>query len=842
MKSLFILAVVAFACVACGNGDDDPSADSATDDDSAVLDDDASDDDTGVLPDDDADDDAGDDDTWPPLPDDDAEDDDTGDDDTAPPVCDEAPGGETLASLHAGVAVGELYAPVGISMGGYGARSGPRHPFAIMMGASTGYHDRPDVKAVTIDNGADRLVIARIPVALISATLYTRVLDEVCRLTGLNLSEKLWLSSTHSHSGPDHFYGLPVVLGISGMDTYDQRIEDRMAVSIARVIADSMANLVPAKMAVTLQAPFDPTNRLFRDRRCQNNPPEYKEDRMFLARIDREDGSPLAVLVGWGMHGTMAHSTLMTSDAPGAVEHGMESTFDTPVPVLFIQAAGGDSTPVGSGYDLPEWQNLEHLGQRAADMIRDTYDDLTPTDDWTFEMVSKRVTITRDAIGYEDGEFGYHGLITGRFYEYKHGAWGCGERSFFEAEGSIVDCNDQETKMLDGYYGCYVPIHWVEPWSWVLDTAEIGVVRLGDYIMPLMPGELTSWLAKHLRESVETELVWPADKIAAFGYANDTQMYLLMDWDWMQGGYETSMNFWGPKFGEWLAGQNVDLATQLLTPEKENNEIGAPARQRHPWPYSYVPAEIEPGVLAGEIITQAHATYERFDTVTFEWSGGYTALGSPRVTVERDDGAGFAPLLRPDGRTVTDATIDTLMQYAPEPDYETRGFPYQRRHRWRIDWELTAGTPSGMYRLKALGDGSDGDRTAPYTIYSRTFTVDVSTGLAVTDLAVTAMGGDEFRVSCRALMPPNPGGFRLRSMTASAGAWSSAEGGSIAATIHVSGFGDEPVMLEPVGGGNYEGVFTRAHAVAHAVSIAPGGVSDEYGNTNAQGLGPVAFP
>lgn len=829
--SFAVLCALVFA--ACDGSDDDESGYDDTADDDA-HDDDVDDD---HQDDDDADDDQQDDDV-----DDDQQDDDTGDDDTTPPVCEPWQGG-ALTSLRAGAATGDLYAPVGVSMGGYGLRDGPRHPLAVLMGGSTGYHNRLDARAVTLDNGAERVVIARIPTAMVTQTLYTKVLDRVCEQTGVGLSERLWLSATHTHSGPDHIWGLPVVFGVAGMDTYDDRIESAMAASVADVIVASMTSLEPARMAVTLRAPFDPDDAFFVDRRCQNDPPKNKEDRMFMARVDHADGTPLAVLVSWGMHGTAMQDTIMTADAPGAVETGLARTFETPVPVLFMQGAGGDARPGGSPYGHEGLQRLEYLGQTAGAVLRDIYDDLTPTDDWTFEMVAKRLRVSRQAIGYEDGEFGYYGLLTGTFYEYQHGAFGCGERTFFEPEGSIVDCDNPDTQLIDGYYGCYLPIHWVMPWSWVINTTEIGALRLGDYLLAMMPGELTSFLSQSMRADLESELDWPADKIATFGYSQDNTGYMLTEWDWLQGGYETTMNFWGPKFADWVAAENVALAGQLLTAERENNETGAPARQRHPWPYNSVPDTIEPGFMAGQTLTDASATYERFDTVVFEWSGGYTLLGSPRVSIEVQDDDVFIPALCPDGAPLTDAGIETRVDYRPDPDYQTRRFPFQRRHRWSLTWDLTADAAPGVYRIRAVGfDGDDANR-AEYTAVSRSFTVEPSTALRVVDLAVAPIDANHVRVSVKAQMPPNPSGFRVRSFSTNPSAWSPTQGGSIQATINVDGGSDESLTLLPTGDGDYAADFTITQTgLPHAVAIAEGAVSDEFGNTNAQAAGPVAFP
>ncbi len=831
--SVFILGIfLIFNVVSCGDDDDDSSDSSDSDDDSDDAPDDDANDDDDVN--DDIDDDVN----------DDADDD--LDDDTEEPCVGVPPGGGDLTQLFAGVAVGDLYAPVGISMGGFGLREGEWHPLATVMGGSTGYIDRLNVKAVTLDNGQDRLVIVRAPVVFISAILYGKVLNRVCELTGLDLREKLWLSGTHTHSGPSHFYPMPVPFGVTGTDTYDEIITERMADSFAQVIAASMENLEPAAMDVTVVEPFDPTDKWFHDRRCENDPLVGKEDRLFMARIDFADGLPMTALVGFPMHGTAFANTLMHSDAPGSVEYGLERTFDAPVPVLFMQGAAGDAAPRGSdGYNSR--QSLERLGHTAGIALRDIFDGLTPVRDWDFEMVHKRLSVSRESIGYEPGEFGYISPLTGDFIEYNDGAFYCGDSSVLELLGiddiSIVDCDNPETVLTDGYLGCAWNNSWVPEWVWFTRETDVANIRLGDYILTLMPGELTAMLSQMTRDGIETNLAWDPAKIASFGYSISSQMYLLTSWDWMQGGYEMGMSFWGPKFGDWLAEQSAELATQFLTPEIEDNITGQPPLQTHPWAYSLCPSGLEKGINEGNITRQVIPIYERFDTVHFGWLGGYSGTGNPRVYIERQDGRAFSPVIKSDGRPLTDSGIEIEVHYEARPNFLIELFPSEREHRWSINWELDAKITAGTYRIRIEGNTWDGEQVVGYEIFSDSFEIAPSTDLIALNAHVADLGADQYRIECDGFWPPNPEGYRLRHLNYGSDQNAPIPGGVVTATVIVDGGAEETLALAMTEEGHFEQVFTMTQTgLPHHMEIRVGDLVDIYGNTNVSASEPVDFP
>ena len=79
-----------------------------------------------------------------------------------------------------------------------------------------------------------------------------------------------------------------------------------------------------------------------------------------MMRIDNTDGTPMAIIANYAMHGTVLgqRNLLISGDAPGIVSDYVEQK--TGVPCLYINGALGNMAPIYSVYDSPQ---SGHLGQ-----------------------------------------------------------------------------------------------------------------------------------------------------------------------------------------------------------------------------------------------------------------------------------------------------------------------------------------------------------------------------------------------------------------------------------------------------------------------------------------------
>lgn len=99
------------------------------------------------------------------------------------------------------------------------------------------------------------------------------------------------------------------------------------------------------------------------------NPDGPVDRRIGLLRLEKADGSPLALLANYAIHGTvMSGANLQISgDAPGIVAEYVERK--TGIPLLFINGAAGNIAPIYSVYPSPGAGHLAEFQVLLGDKI-----------------------------------------------------------------------------------------------------------------------------------------------------------------------------------------------------------------------------------------------------------------------------------------------------------------------------------------------------------------------------------------------------------------------------------------------------------------------------------------
>ena len=229
---------------------------------------------------------------------------------------------------------------------------------------STGTHDPIFHKIVVMDDGSTQFVLISSDICLISPTEYERVAARIEKLYGIR-PVNVWWTVTHTHSapevGPPGMY--PVYLADrlveipkAYTETFEQKLIDG--------VGEARAKLVPATLTSGWGFSQANINRRAIDvdgkASLGLNPDGPVDRRIGLIRIDKQDGTPLALIANYAIHGTVlgAENTLISGDAPGIVAEYVETKIGAPV--LFINGAAGDLAPIYSVYPTPR---AGHLGQ-----------------------------------------------------------------------------------------------------------------------------------------------------------------------------------------------------------------------------------------------------------------------------------------------------------------------------------------------------------------------------------------------------------------------------------------------------------------------------------------------
>ncbi|MDP8224998.1 MAG: hypothetical protein P9L99_16685 [Candidatus Lernaella stagnicola] len=754
---------------------------------------------------------------------------------------DDDDGGESTGGrLVAGAASGYLKVPIGVSLGGFAMRFGPRMAYNAAMGGSRGYLDRPVAKAVALQVDDRRLVIAKVSMMGVTESLRTQVVNQVREQIGVDLDRGLVLTASHTHSGPARFLPVPDIMSLVGADKYSAEIVDRIADSLTEVIVTAIQQAEPARIGFGYREPFDPNSLLTRDRRCANGPGDFREDRLWVGRVENDDGETMAMLVGMAMHGVVFGFGAfdLTDDAPGGVERAIEAGYDHPVTALYIQGSAGDVVPQMWGpQGHRRMQIIEWIGSQVAAAAREVDETIVTDDQPEFRVLTRRYVTDRETLGYQPGEFGHYNLA-GQFVEYRKGAMECGVLAN-ERQGSISDCDNPETTLVDGYLGCLVDLDWplVNKHTKYFMQSPITVAQVGDQFFFTAPGEVTSHLAVDIRQTVANKLDVPFANVNLIGYAQNYIFYILQDWDWWQGGGEAEGSLFGWRYGPWLESEVARL-TDLMHSDTPPLDDDPPPLMYHPEGET-VPVELSESL--GTITQQPASQASRFDTLEFAWRGGHPGVDWLTVMLQQEKDGEFVDVLRPNGKPYDDKGWEMAVRLFPAPSYQAERERASREFEYRLEWETSYNDPSGVLRFKVSGLAKTDEGVAPYELFSEPFELSPVDSVTVYDLAAVQADG-VMRIKATAAYPPSPlAARRIRSVWA---------GGSHPA---ICGNGSATARVTDANGNEYECelVFQAQHralvgeltwdrlATPLTITIERGAFNDGFGNTNGEASEPL---
>lgn len=720
--------------------------------------------------------------------------------------------------------------PVGTPMGGYGARAtnflGNGEPFDARAGRwsealvpSAGAHDSLTADAVALEAGGQRLVILRADLPVVTENALYQLEKEAA--PDGSLQGRIVLTASHSHAG--YAAWVPSFNLAPGMDAPRRDLFDRLVRILAEAVVDAIDDLEPAQVGLVTAKGLDPDRRVARDRRGENDSllgpdgndaGKGKDPWVWALRADRLDGSPKVALISIAMHGTVGSefNPLASTDAPGAVQRALSSELG--YPVLHVQGAAGDVSPAGTEgrmacpnpercLDLPR---LEALGARAAEVYGPLVEGITTTDTAALEVVTQTFetswrrevqrpdgTVFRypepDPDYFPDGEiFDEEGNVIPLLDEFNanSGAALCGNAagSPFPMNGTVGLQAYGSCMEAEGVGSIFMSLFGLPPDTKLplCDTARTTVtaarISLGDddeFLLLTLPGEPTAPLASYLRgRSPAGE-----ERTLLVGYAQDYMGYVLTTEDWLAGGYEPSINMWGPLEGEMVLDGALAAAELAWTQDLEQPGAAGSRAPEFPFPpvkdassltttdHGTLPSELPdylflPDTTEIPAEPEPAATVRRIkDVARLVWFGGDPAVDLPLVTVEQETAPGVfseVPGMGSErGSVVLTYTPQTLEAEAPQS------------HIWAATWQPVPAAPfstsqpgrpyslqPGQYRLRVVGSTLTDGGEQSYELTSRSFEV-VAADL---DVATYGLTGDS--LSMTALLGATPGLRALR--------------------------------------------------------------------------------
>lgn len=239
---------------------------------------------------------------------------------------------------------------------------------------STGIHDRIYHRIVALDDGKTQFFLISTDICLFSPSEYDKVVSRLQKEHGID-PLNVWWSVTHTHSapevGPPGIYG--VYMGNRVNHTLDPAYTSMIEESLIDGILEAKKNLVPARLGVGWGFSNANINRRAVDvdgkASLGLNPDGPVDRRIGLLRIDKMDGSPIALIANYPIHGTVLgdKNLQVSGDAPGMVSEYVEGKIGAPV--LFINGAAGNLAPIYSVYPTPAAGHLSQFRVLLGDKI-----------------------------------------------------------------------------------------------------------------------------------------------------------------------------------------------------------------------------------------------------------------------------------------------------------------------------------------------------------------------------------------------------------------------------------------------------------------------------------------
>ena len=125
----------------------------------------------------------------------------------------------------------------------------------------------------------------------------------------------------------------------------------------------------------------------------------------------------------------------------------------------------------------------------------------------------------------------------------------------------------------------------------------ISAIRLGDYLFATAPGEPVVPWARGVRERSP----FGYENTYVLGYAQGHNGYLLEPEDWLQGGFEPSINSWGPLEGAYLGERLVELLELAATDAREDATVDGADYVVAPTFDDGITRDADPAPMAGTV-------------------------------------------------------------------------------------------------------------------------------------------------------------------------------------------------------------------------------------------------
>lgn len=617
---------------------------------------------------------------------------------------------EATSRLRAGFGERSLGFPLGAAVVGFGPREGVVTPFAEAYPGTDTQHTALTARALILRQGENALVLVRTEMIGVWQGFVADIQHQLNAIGRGDLADGLIISATHTHASGGRVFNHP--LGRIAVGPFKAEYYTRYRRAVLEAILDADAHMFDAQVGYHTMS----VASIHSDRRCENGP--QQDDSMGLLKVTDDTGELKVVLVNYAMHGTIVNNDqfVLSSDAPGAIERGVEQRLPRYAPVMYLQSWAGDMSPhapnehmSAEGTDArDDFKQLDSIGYEASRQIIPALESIETSSTLELKVKTIRVPASNDRINPD-----------GSFDRFPHGGTFC-----MPAE---ANCEEPRRIYTPENIAC-LPVPEALGVSWVqLSSVWIGEPAQhengGGLTLVTLPGEPLTSIGVELRDRARE--VTRAEQTWVLGYAQGYLAYLLHPDDFFLGGYEAQGSLWGPGFGQFLIDRGVEIAAHMMNGQNPLSFRPLPLPEQEP--FDEVELTHERALNAPNWLTQP--TLSELGLWESSWAGGDPAIDHPIVTLERGteteaDQLTWQPVEHQSGLVWSSEGMELQIVLSVDPPYTESLSLEERTFMWRVTLPNTyavapsIGQLNGLLRFRV-----NGTLPEPYELLSEPFTI-----------------------------------------------------------------------------------------------------------------------